>query len=127
MDKCKFGNKLCSLREEKGLSQKQLAVILDVSDKTISKWENGQSIPRMETFEKIAKLFNISLDVFLTDDEAEMERHKVKRNAFRNKNNGNNRILFALGISSIILVAIACVTDAIVYFCFGKSNLADVF
>ena len=65
MDKYKFGNRLCSLREEKGLSQKKLATILEVSDKAISKWENGQSIPRMETLEKIAEVFNVSLDVLL--------------------------------------------------------------
>ncbi len=126
MDKYKFGNRLCSLREEKGLSQKKLATILEVSDKAISKWENGQSIPRMETLEKIAEVFNVSLDVLLNDDETEIERHRVKRSAFRNKYNSNKQIFFTLGIGSIILVALACVTDAFVYICFGKSNLADV-
>lgn len=126
MDKYKFGNRLCSLREEKGLSQKELATILEVSDKAISKWENGQSIPRMETLEKIAEVFNVSLDVLLNDDETEIERHRVKRSAFRNKYNSNKQIFFTLGIGSIILVALACVTDAFVYICFGKSNLADV-
>ncbi len=126
MDKYKFGNRLCSLREEKGLSQKELATILEVSDKAISKWENGQSIPRMETLEKIAEVFNVSLDTLLNDDETEIERHRVKRIAFRNRYNSNKQVFFTLGIGSIILVALACATEAFVYICFGKSNLADV-
>lgn len=125
MDKYKFGNRLCSLREEKGLSQKELAKILDVSDKAISKWENGQSIPRMETLEKICEVFNVRVDVLLNDDEAEIERHRVKRDIFRNKFNGNKRIFFTLGIGSVVLVAHACVLDAVAYFCFGNSDFAD--
>lgn len=126
MDKFKFGNRLCSLREEKGLSQKELATILDVSDKAISKWENGQSIPKMETLEKITEVFNVRLDVLLNDNETEIERHRVKRSIFRNKNISNKQILFTFGIGSIVLIALACITDAVVYFCFDKSNLADV-
>lgn len=125
MDKYKFGNKLCSLREEKGLSQKELATILDVSDKAISKWENGQSIPRMETLEKISELFNISLDALLNDDETEIERHRVKRSAFRNKFNSHKQFFFTFGIGAIVLTALVCVTGAIAYFFFGKSNLAS--
>lgn len=126
MDKYKFGNKLCSLREEKGLSQKELAQILDVSDKAISKWENGQSIPRMETLEKICEVFNVKVDVLLSDDETEIERRKVKRAAFKNKYNGNKKLLFVFGFGSIFLVAHACVLDAVAYFFFGNSDFADV-
>lgn len=123
MDKYKFGNRLCSLREEKGLSQKELATILDVSDKAISKWENGQSIPRMETLEKIAEVFNVGLDTLLNDDEVEMERHRVKRNIFRNKYKGNRRIFVSFGLGAIGLSFIWCIIDLIIHFCFNKSNL----
>lgn len=126
MDKYKFGNRLCSLREEKGLSQKELAIILDVSDKAISKWENGQSIPRMETLEKIADVFNVGLEFLLNDNETELERHHVKRDAFRNKENSTRKIFYFLGIGSIVLVGFSCFIDALVYFFFNKSNLADV-
>ncbi len=50
----KFGNYICKLRENKNLTQSELAKVLDVSDKSISKWENGQAFPRIETFEKLA-------------------------------------------------------------------------
>ncbi len=43
MDNYKFGNKICSLREAKNLTQRELAEILEVSDKAVPKWENGVS------------------------------------------------------------------------------------
>lgn len=52
MDKYKFGNLICKLREEHNLTQAEFAKKIDVSDKVVSKWENGQAIPRMETLEK---------------------------------------------------------------------------
>ena len=59
----KFGNYICKLRENKNLTQTELAKVLDVSDKSISKWENGQAFPRIETFEKLA----IALDTTVED------------------------------------------------------------
>ncbi len=43
MDRYKFGNNICRLREERGLTQEQFAKMLDVTDKAVSKWENGIS------------------------------------------------------------------------------------
>lgn len=63
MNMYKFGNYICKLREEKCLTQADLAKLLDVSDKSISKWENGQAFPRIETFEKLAD----SLDTTVED------------------------------------------------------------
>ncbi len=63
MNMYKFGNYICKLREEKNLTQAELANMLDVSDKSISKWENGQAFPRIETFEKLA----VTLDTTVED------------------------------------------------------------
>lgn len=63
MNMYKFGNYICKLREEKNLTQAELANQLDVSDKSISKWENGQAFPRIETFEKLA----VALDTTVED------------------------------------------------------------
>lgn len=63
MNMYKFGNYICKLREEKNLTQAELAKQLDVSDKSISKWENGQAFPRIETFEKLA----VTLDTTVED------------------------------------------------------------
>lgn len=60
-----FGKVLKELREEKGLKQKDLAVILNVSDKAISSWELGRTEPSMEIIVAIAKFFGVTTDYLL--------------------------------------------------------------
>ncbi len=65
MNMYKFGNYICKLREEQNMTQADLAKVLDVSDKSVSKWENGQAFPRIETFEKLAQTLNTTVeDIF---------------------------------------------------------------
>lgn len=45
--KLSFSEKLQRLRKEKGLSQEQLAELLDVSRQSVSKWESGQTYPEI--------------------------------------------------------------------------------
>lgn len=74
MDNYKFGNVICSLREEKKLTQRELAKILDVSDKAVSKWENGQAIPRMDTLEKIAETFETTVEDLIVISKDNIKR-----------------------------------------------------
>ena len=65
MNNYKFGNYICKLREEHNMTQAELARILDVSDKAVSKWENGQAFPRIDTFEKLVAALDTTVeDVF---------------------------------------------------------------
>lgn len=57
-----FGENLLRLRKYNKMSQQELASQLMYSDKAISKWELGDNIPDIFTLEKIAKLFNVSID-----------------------------------------------------------------
>ena len=57
-----FGDNLLRLRKYNKMSQQELAAELAYSDKAISKWELGDNIPDIFTLEKIAKLFNVSVD-----------------------------------------------------------------
>ncbi len=74
MNNYKFGNYICKRREEKGLTQQELAQKLDVSDKAVSKWENGQAIPRMETFEKLAETLGTTIEDILSASKDGIER-----------------------------------------------------
>lgn len=68
MDKYTFGNNLYKLRTEKGLTQKDLAKILNVSDKAVSKWETGDALPRVKTLEMIADCFSVSYEKLLSEE-----------------------------------------------------------
>lgn len=53
---------LSHLRQEAGLTQLQLAEMLNYSDKAVSKWERGESIPDLRVLIKLAEIYHISLD-----------------------------------------------------------------
>lgn len=60
-----FSERLKKLRNEKRLSQKELAKELNMSQQTIAKWENNQSTPNPEMIVKIANFFDVSTDYLL--------------------------------------------------------------
>jgi transcriptional regulator with XRE-family HTH domain len=54
-----IGRYLKELRKKKGLSQQDLANLLNVSKQTVSNWEVGRKAPRMKAVSKMAKLFDV--------------------------------------------------------------------
>lgn len=52
----RVGNFICQLRSEKGLTQKQLGERLGVTNKAVSKWENGSAVPRVSLIPKLAEV-----------------------------------------------------------------------
>lgn len=56
-----IGEKIAELRRQNKMTQKDLAEMINVSDKVISKWETGKSLPDVEAMMRIAKTFNISV------------------------------------------------------------------
>lgn len=65
MNDYKFGNLLCELRTKAKLTQGELAIKLGVTNKAISKWENGKAKPTTDTLKKLSILFNISIEELL--------------------------------------------------------------
>ena len=65
MNDYEFGNYLYALRKNAGLSQTELANQLGVTNKAVSKWENGKSKPTTETLRNIADLFGVSVETLL--------------------------------------------------------------
>ncbi len=61
-----FGNLVTRLRTELGLSQFQLGKLIGVSDKAVSKWENGNAKPRIATCCRLADILGVSLDELLS-------------------------------------------------------------
>ena len=63
-----IGKKLLYLRKRNKLTQAELAEKLNYSDKAISKWEKGESLPPVEVFYNISKLYGVSLDFIIGDE-----------------------------------------------------------
>lgn len=74
MDSIKTGKLICECRKKQGMSQKDLAKKLNITDKAVSKWERGVSFPDISMLIPISKVLEISLYDLLTggkDDGSE--------------------------------------------------------
>ena len=60
----KIGNKVLEARKEKNLSQAQLAQRLSVSSQAVGKWERGESMPDIITFNRLAEVLEVDLNYF---------------------------------------------------------------
>lgn len=64
-----FSENLIKLRKSKKLTQLELSEKLNYSDRNISKWENGTSLPTCETLRELAIFFGVSMDYFFEKHE----------------------------------------------------------
>lgn len=71
MDSAMMGVQICTLRKSKGLTQKQLAQKLGVTDKAVSKWERGINYPDIELLKPLAEILEIPVAVLLCGPDGE--------------------------------------------------------
>ena len=74
------------LRQEKGMTQLELAEKINYSDKTVSKWERGESLPDIVVLKSVADLFEVTLD-YLVEEEHDgkpVTREMLDKNYRRN-------------------------------------------
>lgn len=71
MNNCKIAERLTELRIQKGITQNELAKALSVSNKTVSKWENGLSAPNLNMLVTLSDFYGVSTDSLLgREDES---------------------------------------------------------
>ena len=63
-----IGHVIAKLREKKGISQKELANMLNVSAGAVALWEVNKRCPSLESLVNIADFFNVSMDEFFVND-----------------------------------------------------------
>lgn len=73
-----LGKKIKQLRKFSGMTQEQLAEKLNISRQALSKWENGTSMPDVESVVRISMLFQISLEELLIKEEKYVEESKTQ-------------------------------------------------
>lgn len=78
MEQYDFGNRLYEYRTQKGLTQKELGKLFGVMKKTISKWENGESKPRLNKMTQITMLFETDIDGGMLGNEASENGEQLK-------------------------------------------------
>lgn len=64
-----IGKRIYSIRQQKNITQEQLAQDLAVSRQAVSKWESGRAIPDIENLMYISSLYDVSLDELIKGDD----------------------------------------------------------
>lgn len=71
MDTKQIGNYIAKKRKEQKMTQEDLANKLGITNKAVSKWENGKCMPDISLFEEICSLLNISLNELMAGKDLE--------------------------------------------------------
>lgn len=132
INKEEFGEKVAEYRKKKGYTQKELAELLGVSNKAVSKWETGNSLPDISLLAPLSEVLDIKMSELLQTEEIEelIERQKeqmrnlVKKFAsfkeetleVKRKKKKINRVIF-------FLCAAALAMELLLFYSFGRSFL----
>ena len=73
MDNQEFGKRIAEARKRNGMTQKELAEWLDVTDKAVSKWERGKGFPEITLLPKLSRILGIKPEDLLSDKTAQDE------------------------------------------------------
>ena len=133
MDQKKIGDFLKSLRQEKGLTQTQLADILYVSNRSISRWEQGNGLPDIDLLLKLAHFYDVKLEEILDGQRNNMD-NKIDSTVLKvaelenDEKKKMNRIIQVITLISLIFLLISyLLSDSlgqndIIDFIFGFGN-----
>lgn len=88
---------LTSLRLEKKLTQAELGEKINYSDKSISKWEHGETTPPIDVLKQLADFYDVSLDYLVTDSPDE-----IYDRVYNNKKNTTNKIIITILAVSLV-------------------------
>lgn len=93
MDQIKIGIFLKELRKEKGLTQEQLAEVLNVSSRTVSRWETGSNMPDISMLVEIAIFYDVSIpEIVQGERESETMDKETRETAVAMAKYGQNEI-----------------------------------
>lgn len=116
--KNQLGANIVLYRKKYGMTQANLAEKLNYSDKAVSKWERGESMPDVQTLMQLAELFEVRIDDMLSDPDALPENpgkvEKVMEKAVEKtlKKKANKRSI--LGLSALLVWFVALLLFVII-------------
>lgn len=119
MDQQKIGNFLKELRKGKNITQEQLAEMLNVSGRTVSRWETGSNMPDISLLIELAEFYDVSIpEIIKGERKSETMNEEVKETAlslsdYAEEINKKIRMrLFWLTIAALIGMIAFVITEA---------------
>lgn len=106
MDLIKIGKYIAAKRKALGLTQKQLAEKLNMSDKSVSKWERGICLPDVIVYLELCKILGISINEFLAGEDIPKEtiEQKAEENIIQITKDNKNKQKYLKKIIRLLIV-----------------------
>lgn len=104
-----FANNLSSLRRQSGMTQLELAERLKYSDKAISKWERGESVPDVGVLKYIADTFGVDVDYLIESEHKARERESAETLRVKTRNRTE---ITLISVAVVWLVALTAYVTA---------------
>ena len=108
MDQIKTGKFIARCRKEKKLTQAQLAERLSITDRAVSKWETGKSMPDSSIMLELCKLLGITVNELLSGEKVTMDslERKADENLIALKRKDENNIAKNVVISTLFTITL---------------------
>ena len=106
-----IGNNLTFLRKKAKLTQLEFGEKFNYSDKTVSKWEQGDIIPNVETLKSIADFYGVSVDFILKEHSSEEDFESI----IKKTPDAANKIIFISLLVTILFAVAVTIFIASIY------------
>lgn len=124
MDQIKVGKFIAELRKEKNLTQEELAELLGVSSKSVSRWENGKNLPDAALYQPLCQALGVNLTELLSGErigaeelteKAEEKVLSVLEFAKQKIRSVNKRFLITLAVCVLLVAGLFVTLDKTVF------------
>lgn len=127
------GKLISTIRKQKGMTQKDIATLLNVSDKAVSKWERGECYPEVTLLPQLSSILEISIDELLIGNKTNNENKSNKQCSMENYNHNYMKgtlmsfvvLVVALYSSLINMYMIQAVSTVLIFISFCIFYLYD--
>jgi len=110
MDQIKIGKFIAQMRKEQSLTQKQLADLAGISDKTVSKWETGRGLPEVSLMVPLCDILKISVNELhsgqrLTDSDYKKRAEENMMDLVREREENRKKIALAAIVCALTMLS----------------------
>ena len=110
MDQIKTGTFIAAMRKEHSLTQRQLADLLNISDKTVSKWETGKGLPEVSLMLPLCDILHITVNELLsgqklTDSDYKQKTEEIIMDLVREREESKKKIVLAVIVCVLGILA----------------------
>ncbi len=127
MDQKKVGEFLSQLRKEKGLSQKELAGKIGVTDKTISRWETGSYMPDIETLAVLSEFYDVLINELISGERLEgqavIQRSEENVKYMAKKFRCKLKTVYTVAVTAVICLTLVFLSVCVVMFLNARKNM----